>query len=94
MNAYETDEEKVEAIKGWWKENGISVVGGLALGLAAVFGWLFLRFVASAKVNRDLLVMMLAVTFGVLVLLLPPMPGWYFWTLPLAVYFYVLPRPA
>ena len=39
MNAYETDEEKVEAIKGWWKENGISVVGGLALGLAAVFGW-------------------------------------------------------
>ncbi|MBK8637446.1 MAG: tetratricopeptide repeat protein [Chromatiaceae bacterium] len=39
MNAYETDEEKVEAIKGWWKENGISVVGGLAIGLAAVFGW-------------------------------------------------------
>ena len=39
LNAYETDEEKVEAIKGWWKENGISVVGGLALGLAAVFGW-------------------------------------------------------
>ncbi len=39
MNAYETDEEKVEAIKGWWKENGVSVVGGLAIGLAAVFGW-------------------------------------------------------
>lgn len=39
MNAYETDEEKVEAIKGWWKENGISVFGGLAIGLAAVFGW-------------------------------------------------------
>lgn len=51
--------------------------------------WVFLRFVASAKVNRDLLVMMLAVVFGVLVLLLPPMPGWYFWMLPLAVYFFV-----
>jgi len=39
LNTYETDEEKVEAIKGWWKENGISVFGGLAIGLAAVFGW-------------------------------------------------------
>ncbi len=39
MNVYETDEEKVEAIKGWWKENGLSVAGGLAIGLAAVFGW-------------------------------------------------------
>ena len=38
MNVYETDEEKVEAIKGWWKENGLSVAGGLAIGLAAVFG--------------------------------------------------------
>lgn len=51
--------------------------------------WLFLRFAASAKVNRDLLIMMLAVTFGALVLLLPPMPGWYFWMLPLAAYFFV-----
>jgi predicted negative regulator of RcsB-dependent stress response len=39
LNVYETDEEKVEAIKGWWKENGLSVAGGLAIGLAAVFGW-------------------------------------------------------
>jgi len=39
LNTYETDEEKVEAIKGWWKENGISVAGGLIIGLAVVFGW-------------------------------------------------------
>ncbi len=39
MADYETDDEKVEAIKKWWKENGMSVVAGVAIGLAAVFGW-------------------------------------------------------
>jgi len=39
MSAYLTEEEQVEAIKKWWKENGISVVSGIAIGLAAVFGW-------------------------------------------------------
>lgn len=39
MADYETDDEKVEAIKKWFKENGTSVVAGLAIGLAAVFGW-------------------------------------------------------
>lgn len=41
MADYETDDEKVEAIKKWWKENGASVVAGLAIGLTAVFGWRF-----------------------------------------------------
>jgi predicted negative regulator of RcsB-dependent stress response len=36
---YETDEEKVEAIKKWWKENGTSVVAGIVIGLGAIFGW-------------------------------------------------------
>jgi predicted negative regulator of RcsB-dependent stress response len=39
MADYETDDEKVEAIKKWWKDNGLSVVAGVAIGLAAVFGW-------------------------------------------------------
>jgi predicted negative regulator of RcsB-dependent stress response len=39
VSAYETDEEKVEAIKKWWKENGMSVLTGMAVGLAVVFGW-------------------------------------------------------
>ncbi len=34
-----SEEEQVEALKKWWKENGKSVVGGVVLGLAAVFGW-------------------------------------------------------
>ena len=39
MSQYETDDEKVEAIKKWWKENGTSVVAGVVIGLAVVFGW-------------------------------------------------------
>lgn len=41
MADYQTDDEKVEAIKKWWKENGASVLAGLAIGLTAVFGWRF-----------------------------------------------------
>jgi predicted negative regulator of RcsB-dependent stress response len=39
VSEYETDDEKVESIKKWWKENGLSVAAGLVIGLAAVFGW-------------------------------------------------------
>ncbi|WP_456406217.1 YfgM family protein [Thiolapillus sp.] len=38
MSTYQTEEEQVEAIKKWWKENGKSVIGGVALGLAVVGG--------------------------------------------------------
>ncbi len=36
---YETDEEQVEAIKKWWKENGVSVIAGVIIGLGALIGW-------------------------------------------------------
>jgi predicted negative regulator of RcsB-dependent stress response len=39
MSAYQTEEEQVEAIKRWWKENGTSVIAGLVIGLGGVFGW-------------------------------------------------------
>lgn len=39
MSQYETDDEKVEAIKKWWKSNGLSVAAGVVIGLGAVFGW-------------------------------------------------------
>ena len=39
MSVYQTEEEQVEAIKKWWKENGTSVVAGVVIGLGAVFGW-------------------------------------------------------
>ncbi len=39
MEGYRTDEEQVEHLKKWWEENGKSIVGGIALGLIAIFGW-------------------------------------------------------
>lgn len=39
MDIYASDEEKAEAIKQWWRENGRSVVAGIILGLAAIYGF-------------------------------------------------------
>ncbi len=39
MSVYQTDEEQVESIKKWWKENGKSVIGGVVLGFAGIAGW-------------------------------------------------------
>ena len=39
MSEYLSEEEQVEALKKWWKENGRSVVAGVVIGLGAVFGW-------------------------------------------------------
>jgi predicted negative regulator of RcsB-dependent stress response len=34
-----TEEEQVEVIKRWWKDNGNSLLIGIGLALAAIFGW-------------------------------------------------------
>lgn len=39
MEVYDTEQERVEELKKWWKENGRSVIFGTVLGLGAVFGW-------------------------------------------------------
>jgi predicted negative regulator of RcsB-dependent stress response len=39
METYRTEEEQLAALKSWWKKNGTSVVVGIALSVAAVFGW-------------------------------------------------------
>ena len=39
MNDYQTDDEKVEELKAWWKENGVSVMVGIGLAVVALFGW-------------------------------------------------------
>ena len=38
MDANLTDEEKLALIKKWWRENGGSIVTGVVLGLAVLFG--------------------------------------------------------
>lgn len=36
---YDSEQEQVEALKRWWKENGTTVLVGLVVGLGGVFGW-------------------------------------------------------
>ena len=39
MQDFETEEQQIEALKKWWKENSSSLFFGLAIGLAGIFGW-------------------------------------------------------
>ena len=39
MADYETEEEQIEALKDWWRENGNSLLIGVAVALVAVFGF-------------------------------------------------------
>jgi len=36
---YETEEQQVEALKQWWKDNGRSVIVGIVLGVGVIGGW-------------------------------------------------------
>lgn len=39
MNMQLTEEEQVEALKKWWKENGVSVIVGVVIGLSVIVGF-------------------------------------------------------
>jgi predicted negative regulator of RcsB-dependent stress response len=39
INEYETEDQQVEALKKWWKENRSSLLVGLLVGVSAIFGW-------------------------------------------------------
>lgn len=39
MAELKTEEEQLEAIKRWWKENGTSLIAGVVIAGAGVFGW-------------------------------------------------------
>jgi predicted negative regulator of RcsB-dependent stress response len=49
MDIYASDEEKSEEIKRWWRENGTSVVVGIALGVMAIFGGRYWFSMQDAK---------------------------------------------
>ena len=51
MSEHLTEEEQVEAIKKWWKENGSAIVIGIVVGLGAVIG---VRYWFSYQETRSL----------------------------------------
>ena len=38
MEFEKSDQEQVEALQKWWKENWLSLLGGLVLGLGGILG--------------------------------------------------------
>ena len=41
MAIYDSEEEQLEALKAWWKENGTSTIVGVVVGIALITGWNF-----------------------------------------------------
>ena len=39
MDTYQSEDEQVQAIKDWWKENGRAVIAGLIIGIGAIGGY-------------------------------------------------------
>ncbi len=49
MNDYVNENEQWEAIKAWWKKNGIQLIVVMIIGLAVGFGW---RYWESHRLNQ------------------------------------------
>ena len=54
-----------------------------------VIALLFIKFASYKKLNREILLMFLGIVFTALVVFVPPMPGWFMWSFPFLVYFYM-----
>ena len=49
MEVYNSEEEQVQAIKQWWKENAVSIIAGIVLGLGGILGY---QYWGSQKVAQ------------------------------------------
>lgn len=52
MAIYDTEEEQLEALKRWWKENGTSTLMGLAIGIAVIAGWNYRQEYKMEQANQ------------------------------------------
>lgn len=50
MDVYSTEEEQVQAIKQWWKDNAVSLISGVVIGLAVLGGY---RYWTDYKQNQS-----------------------------------------
>lgn len=67
MDVHETEEQQVEALKKWWKENGSSIITGILLGLAVMFGartWFSYQETQAGNASNIYSVMMSALDNG------------------------------
>ena len=47
-----TDDERVEDLKSWWRENGNSIIAGIVLGVIALFGWQYWNSYRTEKAEQ------------------------------------------
>lgn len=52
MEIYETEEQQVEALKRWWKENGTSTIVGVIAAIVLIVGWNFWQSYRQDKQNQ------------------------------------------
>ncbi len=61
MDIYRTEEEQIQALKQWWKKNGVSVIGGIIIGAGCIFGWrgwqtyLILQSQAASDIYQEMI---------------------------------------
>ena len=55
----------------------------------AILFILLMQFMAYKKLNRDMAILYFGLIFVVLVILVSPMPGWYYWSYPFLIYFFI-----
>ena len=67
METHTTEEQQIAALKSWWKENGSSIVTGIVLGLAVLFGakaWFAYQERTAQNASNVYMVMMNALETG------------------------------
>ena len=47
---FETEEQQVEALKKWWKENARNIIAGVVIGISAISGW---RYYVDYQKNHE-----------------------------------------
>ncbi|HEY5714769.1 MAG TPA: hypothetical protein VIT68_05450 [Candidatus Gracilibacteria bacterium] len=56
--------------------------------LFAVSALAFFTFYSKNRISRDFFLLYLGMVFSLVVILAPPMAGWFYWSIPFLVYFY------
>lgn len=51
MEIFNTEEQQVEAIKRFWKENGVAIIAGVVLGLGGLYGW---RYYETTTLEKNM----------------------------------------
>lgn len=52
VDVYKTEEEQVQAIKTWWKDNAFSVIAGIVIGISVLVGYRYWTDLNQTKAQQ------------------------------------------